>query len=648
MYVMLIIILDMSESNIISLINNHKSCNYKYYETSVKSFASKLFVTINSGGDIKPLSELGVLGYLITLFSCLYYEYNLFFDNKKNKPLAIKTMIVTFVDLLNTILYINSYPIPTGKSYLFQVVAYRFFQKIGSIFSNNTLLLRIKAIQDDEKSSTYQSIKTKKESQKFKLNDEFAFNYYFIPSLIGNNLKLRHINFISRNKVSQKSLNFESSLTKNYKKNHNKTNNNLFHKLIINNDISVKAYDVNDKSVESLMNNLCETTKKSNITNDIALINHTYQGFKREKSLKLNWSELKYIPYDSQFKQPIYYYVDKEKNVKVFYNYKYLNLLGYKESNGRCTEYKGTSLYIKKELNFTNIIQNLGHTKVRYNIKNDLIKQIQSLFPYLTYSDIESHIMNIVKLKEINNQLLHNNIQIILNKINNERLQNIKSIMGFIRTYISRLSKKFSSSINENIVLKPLTLEDEYNPVLVSRKLLEDYVKKMKVFNLKCDNILESIDFLEFSDSVKFNIDNQKVELIFERDILSESKVSKNMINILCNQMNNFLIQNTKGNENVKMYLCDFIYEIIRDQYESYNTDYNTFNTFFDKQLNGFNYKSAYDKKLTEEIISEGRVLEEADDSGELDPVLDEDLDALINDIDQEENPLDRDGDNDN
>ena len=74
-----------------------------------------------------------------------------------------------------------------------------------------------------------------------------------------------------------------------------------------------------------------------------------------------------------------------------------------------------------------------------------------------------------------------------------------------------------------------------------------------------------------------------------------------------------------------------------------------TSNTFFDKQLLAINYKAPYDKKLVSDSIIEDTVeiLDEMKEDDELNPEADEDLSAMINDIDVDidKDDLDEDGD---
>jgi hypothetical protein len=175
-YIILILVLDLTESNIISLINNHKVCNVEFFEKSVIPLCRKLKVIVNSGGDSVPLSELSVFAYLITLFSCIFVEYGLYQDSKQKKDLALRMLITTCLDLLNTILFINSYPIQ-GKSYIYQVISYRFYHKATTVYKDINLLNRIKIIQSGKTSILYKSVKTNLTVQQIALG-KAIFKYY--------------------------------------------------------------------------------------------------------------------------------------------------------------------------------------------------------------------------------------------------------------------------------------------------------------------------------------------------------------------------------------------------------------------------------------------------------------------------------------
>ena len=292
-YIILILVLDLTESNIISLVNNHKTCNIEFYEKSVVPLCRKLKVIINSGGDTIALSELNLFGYLITIFSCIFIEYGLYQDPKQKKDMALKLMITTCIDLLNTILFINTYPIQ-GKSYIYQLISYRFYHKVLTMYKDNNLFTRIKNIYSGKTDMLYKSTKTNVSAKKLLLN-QVKFQYYFIDKTKLNN----RIKFYPKFKISKfifTSPKYQFNLVKKGKK----TNNNNIKLGEIDFKISYDIkYNFNTTNIDNLIDILNKNIKNNTFMKDIAIINHDHLGLKLDKSITINWNELKFKPYDS-------------------------------------------------------------------------------------------------------------------------------------------------------------------------------------------------------------------------------------------------------------------------------------------------------------------------------------------------------------
>jgi hypothetical protein len=135
-----------------------------------------------------------------------------------------------------------------------------------------------------------------------------------------------------------------------------------------------------------------------------------------------------------------------------------------------------------------------------------------------------------------------------------------------------------------------------------------------------------------------------KIELNFTKE---EIKLNNNLINYLAEELYSFIKTNDTSNDNLKSLINNFIVDTLKDQYISLFNQHTTVNTFFDKQLIAINYKAPYDKKITSDTLIEPviEILDENKDEGELDANLDEDLTALIEEIDQEEGNFDIDDD---
>jgi hypothetical protein len=450
------------------------------------------------------------------------------------------------------------------------------------------------------------------------------------------NFKLYPI--VKDNKFSFKNLKYESHLSK--KKIKDKVNQNIE---IGNIDFKISynmEFNFNDSSIDKLIDNLNKNIKNNTFMNDIAVIENDHLGFKLDKIISCSWSDLKYKPFDSQFKQPVLYYNYTEKKIQIYYNAKYLNLIGYKDSSGRHNEYLGANIYVKKLPNLKDILLNLGHTKDIYNIKNHIYEYFKNNKPLMSIDEIN---MLLLDSKTISSDI-EKSIKYSLERINSQRIDNIKKIINNIRIQINQLVNKLKMVINiiPELSSKRKTLEDEYEPNISSKILIKNYIDKSKDFKIKNDSIFKNCEYLptDFTSDTPIN----KLELTIPKE---QIKLNNNLINYLAEELYSFIKINESSNDNLKSFINNFIVDTLKDQYFLLFNQHTTINTFFDKQLIAINYKAPYDKKITSDTLIEPvtEILDENKDEGELDANLDEDLTALIEDIDQEEGNFDIDDD---
>lgn len=638
-YIILVLLLDLTESNIISLVSNHKLCNISLYEKN-QSFFTKARIIQDSSGDTVELTKFPVLCYLLTIFACMFNEYGLYQDPKGNKILSIKMIIVSLIDLLNTILLINATQIQ-GKNYLYQVISNRFFQKAYTLFNSESLLKRVKDIQLGVKEKSYQSIKTISKSSVIKLGQTLERNFSFKRTLQSVNSKIKHL----PNHIKMRNVNRDIVADKNILDNKKATKplpEVKLNKLRINTNIQLPQR-LKSITPKDLLNILEKFHKNANLNVDHAIIKTNHQGIKLEKPLKTAWSELKIIPYESFFKQPVIYYTDVvNKEIKVYYNAKYLNLLGYKEKSGKYSTFVGSNIYIEKEINITEQLTLIGFTKERYNILQDVAVYIQRQLPHLPEQDVENHLYKLRKIDEISDKLVNEAKKTAVLRICEERINNLKTIINRTKTALYQLiDGYFVNVIPNEVMTRNPTLEDEYNPNLPVKELVEKSVLKSRGnFSFKANNLFVNSEFLNF------NLVDASIpipdEYIIERETLSNINFMTDIVNYLCEQIYAFLEQNQSSNENIKYFLFNFILELIQNEYNFfYRGDHNS-QTFFEKQLFSTNYKSAFDKKLNEqEVQVEVKEVEDTAEPQEPDSSLDDDLSEMINDIDQEEGNFD-------
>ena len=162
MYLLLIIILDLNYGQILYL-QEDKKYNFYLFNKINESIFSNLYLRINQKEKIQ-FTKLPLFSYCIFYLSGMMISTKLWLYNDtdvppKDKPLYLinlqKTIIDTFVDLLNSIIEAN---MDTNKNYLYEIINARISIKLDNIFNNSELLKKIELknlnnIKIDEKTN---------------------------------------------------------------------------------------------------------------------------------------------------------------------------------------------------------------------------------------------------------------------------------------------------------------------------------------------------------------------------------------------------------------------------------------------------------------------------------------------------------------
>jgi hypothetical protein len=183
-YSILLILLELSDSQLLYF-SGDKICNIDTFEKYGHKWFSDISIITNNKGDVSPLSNYPVLSYVIFYLSCLIIKYNMWqydFDDTENKkrkfdPSVQKIIIYTFVDLVNSILEIN-----TKKNYIYEIISNKIYLKLSTTFKNMEIFNKIKSIEKnkDQKKKTMDKTGFSKES--VKLQDEYNASDYFGPA----------------------------------------------------------------------------------------------------------------------------------------------------------------------------------------------------------------------------------------------------------------------------------------------------------------------------------------------------------------------------------------------------------------------------------------------------------------------------------
>jgi hypothetical protein len=153
-YILILLVLELNDTQILNFFND-KICSYAIFKKIGHSLFEGLNIYINKSYDLKPLKNYPVLCYVIYLTSCFITKYNLWGDTmtpattpgtpatkQKFNPLIQKTIIQTFVELLNTILHVEQEEIKKNKIYLYEILITKFFLKL-ELFKDFNLIKKL-------------------------------------------------------------------------------------------------------------------------------------------------------------------------------------------------------------------------------------------------------------------------------------------------------------------------------------------------------------------------------------------------------------------------------------------------------------------------------------------------------------------------
>jgi hypothetical protein len=483
---MLICILDLTESNITNLIHTHKFCNWDLYKKN-EQFLSKIKIIYTNKGDTESITNYPVFCYLIVVFSCMFYEYNIYTDTSKNKLLGIKMLIVSVIDLFNTIMLINSQNIQS-KHFIYQIISSRFFSKMNTLYKNIQLLSQVRNKEKKPvemfKESSHSFLLTELKS-KYTLKTIKSINRYPYRKKYPDKKKDL---IISENVISK--IKLEKKLQK----------KNTIKIPTINIDYTYKIVSKVNNSLEELV------TYLGNYPQTL-VVHFDHLGLKLDKPIVIKWNDLKHE------KDKFFFTI---KNIKMYFDNKNLFYIGFTEGSKDLLHSKNI-LYGVKNVSLKDKLKFLGFTKETYNITDSLIDKIHS-------SNLLVPIDTIKKSKMENKKLAKECISEILN----ERLININSSINHFRININ----KIKNGSKDNLLYKKMKIDDLFTKFLSSKIVLPEIDYTSVIYNVKNLNTdFTPINYIcdEFLKLIKNNKEMSDL-------ILNEIKVL--IISLIENQYN--------------------------------------------------------------------------------------------------------------
>lgn len=155
-YTLFFILLEASDTQILYMFGD-KLCSYGLFEKVGMKMLQSIKIITNDNKIVSNITDYKVLCYIIFYISCMMTKYNMWQTNdpsvsKKFNPESQRMIIHTLVDIINSVLevYCDNKKNKGQIHYLYDMVAIRFYQKIGSTFKNDVIINKLKQQYDSK------------------------------------------------------------------------------------------------------------------------------------------------------------------------------------------------------------------------------------------------------------------------------------------------------------------------------------------------------------------------------------------------------------------------------------------------------------------------------------------------------------------
>ena len=362
-YMVLLIIIDLSEQNIMSMDFKKKTCA-RLVQNNM-GFFEKIKVISGVDGGVRSIDEFPVLAFVISFFACMLVEYRVYQFEKEEAPaVAMKRMIVTMVDMLNTILFIATRKLD-ARSNLYRVFMSRFFKKQATVFIKQSLfdelMGRVTVKANDQ---------AKVKEAPFlpfpiKAKEEYTFIKGTVTRYQDPTLGRQLSPLLSEQwwKQGQPAENLTEKIFQNTTsiKKRGSYRPELVPMTMGTVDISKPASipGRGGKRLDDLFKEMDRFTQQKAHREDSLIVDHDFIGLPLQTPLVVKWSEVRTINKEPFFRRDVVYYTDTNQT-RVYYDKKHMNLLGYRSLHQKMTLYEGTPIYTHRKRPFDQMLASLG------------------------------------------------------------------------------------------------------------------------------------------------------------------------------------------------------------------------------------------------------------------------------------------------
>ena len=596
-----------------------KLVNYEIFDKFGINLFNGLYIRVNNGSDVKPITNYKLLCYVIYYFSGMILKYNYWYIEKNQtiqkqntiNPLYNKVIIHTVIDLINSILEINT---RKNKNYIYDSISTKFLNKLVNIYDDKQVgtkdaIDRLINISDKKIQITGTKIRIKSKDANLvrKLDNytimgqlhDFGLNKHkFLPGKYFINIfdkKKTYMDIFSNEKLEEINkkcyANTLEKIYNNYDDTGMKLNNT---RSIATNTSSESKIKIFQKHAENIMKKELkeaeniELAKQKNdaLNNDIQRYNQSsYKDIKIHdnltekvnnlielmeasigKNININnmhiylTNTVYIVDHDhmgTTKKEPLIFKEDDnrmefKKNDKFFET----DVYSYTDKVKNITVYyDGNGLYLLgyREMNkeYKRVLGTGKYLKINYSIKNKLVLLGHSHINYKldTFKEpiSDSDSVSVSETKK-------NNILGQVSDIIRKRIHNLKNIIREFQSIIYQIKNKVIST-GSNILVKQFS--DKF-------KDLKYYDNGVKIFD-NWKSTIDEIYFIAFKSNLSIEIHN---------DYLHASKMLKYInndviiIHYLIEQITLFLTINKNNNKLVIVTIL-----IINQLFDQYNID---------------------------------------------------------------------------
>lgn len=575
-YLILLLLNEISFS-LILYFPDDKLLNYFIFDKFGYDLFDGLYIRVNSANDVSSIKDYKLLCYVIFILSGLLIKYKLWHNPvaiqqnnlKKNiiNPMIQKIIIHTLVDLLNSILDINT---KSTKNIIYEIFSSKFFVKLRLVYSKKAsanLLLQLDesikkkiTINSDKKIifGTYKNIFTTSLTGKYeypnfgysipsKINIKYNFTNLNISRKLYDNLTSSQIKKIYE-KFKQSSLNkfalknFLDEKTSNIEKIQNeylqkkiRTNIKYNEKYLLLQNQHIKKIEDNITKINNISSNKFDIYEKINslliffetiigkdininneniyLKHNTYIINHNYRGNTRQNIIIPEFENKIFLKKDDPFfKQNIYYYWDKIDNLTLYYNAQDYNYLGYKEQGKDYVLINNSSCSLQVILAIKNKLLYLGHSFINYKIPDEILDLLKSN---------DSKI-----LKEAGSKIL-----LFISDIIRNRIGNIKNIILNIQRIFNQIKNKFNN-IKSHPIAKIFSKKFKY---------IETKIASKNIFFDQLNIIIDSAFFKKIDPNTSIKLEK---DYIYVGNLIKLQNIDHILIIYICDQIKSLIDAN--------------------------------------------------------------------------------------------------------